>query len=678
MRPALSVLIAICSAALLAPILVPLFSDRVFVSNDLSWFHLPMRHLYREALHSGDSVLWTPSIFAGFYMHGEGQLGMFHPFHQLVYRVLQLQPALNIELIANYPAAFGGTFWFLRRLQLGRAAALFGAMLFGFSGFNLLHHQHINMVAVVAHMPWLLAATDVLIVDERRRARTLAFAAIAIILGSEFLIGFPQGVWWNAITVGAFGLFRAGETRQWGRFLLCGAAALIGTLLGGIQLLPTADAAVHSERMAFTPDFALTYSLHPINVLQLWSPYVFEARVWSKVDLRWLHEFGIYSGAILQVGLMWVWIRPCASPGRRRLIAAVTVFAAVTMLMVLGRYGGLAVLLSHLPVLRTLRAPARYIVLVQFALAILAAMTFDDLIAIADRRIAATSGTMPALWIPAALGIVTTLALNTRVLPYGPQTFSSAAEAARGVAFVVAVTLFVFLAGRQVRWAIFALVIVTAADLAAWGSGYMYREPPRTIEELTRGIPQAPSNPADSYAFAPSRGTYPNVFVMRGYRLTTGYVGLFPAMFHPYYSDTAARLSGANWIFTDDGVRHPAQGGVERVRLLDEQGHAASGVASMVVDRPGHLVVDVVAPGRRTLALTERFHDGWLATVDDVPLQTVPFEHDFLSCVVEGGAQRVNLRFMPRSFVYGSIASAIGAVLLAGVLIIGFRISVPS
>ncbi len=140
---------------------MPLFTGRVFVFNDLSWFHLPMRHLYQQALHSGDSVLWTPSIFAGYYLHGEGQIGAFHPFHQLIYRVLPLGPAFNLELIANYVAAFGGTFWFLRRLQFGQTPALFGAMLFAFSGFNLLHHQHLNMVAVVAHMPWLLAAADV-------------------------------------------------------------------------------------------------------------------------------------------------------------------------------------------------------------------------------------------------------------------------------------------------------------------------------------------------------------------------------------------------------------------------------------------------------------------------------------------------------------------------------------
>jgi len=679
MSRAITVLIAICSAALLAPLVVPMFSGRVFVFNDLSWFHLPMRHLYQQALRSGDSVLWTPSILAGTYMHGEGQIGAFHPFHLLIYRVLPLWLAFDVELIANYLALFAGTFWFLQRLRFSYAPALFGAMLFAFSGFNLLHHGHLNMVAIVAHLPWLLVATDVLMVDERRRARTLALGAIAVIVGSEFLLGFPQAVWWNLIALAAFSVFRAAETRTWRRLLLCGAAVVIGTLLGGIQLLPTADVAAHSERVAFTRDFALTYSLHPVNLLQLWSPYFLIAGVYSKLDSRWFHEFGIYSGAILPVACVWVWSRRHALRVRRRLIVAVTVFAAMTLLLTLGRYGGLAVLLSYVPVLRVLRAPTRYIVLVQFALAILAAITLEDLIAIADRRNAAASRAMPALWIPATLGILTTLALNTGVLPYGPQTFSGAAVAAEGVAFVVTVTVLVFLAGRRVRWALAALVIVTAADLAAWGILYVYSEPPQTIEELMRGIPEAPGDPADSYAVAPWRGPYrTDVLVLRGYRLAGGYLGVFPATFYPLYSDLVVRLSGTKWFFTDDGVRHPAQGGVERVRLLDEQGHAASGVASMVVDRPGHLVVDVVAPGRRTLALTERFHDGWLATVDDVPLQTVPFEHDFLGCVVEGGAQRVNLRFMPRSFVYGSIASAIGAVLLAGVLIIGFRISVPS
>jgi hypothetical protein len=232
----------------------------------------------------------------------------------------------------------------------------------------------------------------------------------------------------------------------------------------------------------------------------------------------------------------------------------------------------------------------------------------------------------------------------------------------------------VFLAGRRVRWALGALIIVTAADLAAWGLVYVYRQPPLTIEQLTPGIAEAPADPTDSYALAPLRGPFHHdQLIMRGYRLTSGYVGLFPATFYPLDSDATARLSGTKWFFTPDGARHAAHDGAERVRLLDEAGQAATGVATVVLDRPGHLVVDVVAPGRRTLALTERFHDGWLATVENVPLQMVQVEHDFLGCVVEAGAHRVSLHFMPRSFVYGSFASAIGVALVAGMLIMGIR-----
>ncbi|MGH9370764.1 MAG: hypothetical protein ACRD15_04460, partial [Vicinamibacterales bacterium] len=225
-----------------------------------------------------------------------------------------------------------------------------------------------------------------------------------------------------------------------------------------------------------------------------------------------------------------------------------------------------------------------------------------------------------------------------------------------------------------VGWAIAALVVVTMVDLGAWGILFIYREPAQTIRALTRAVPPAPDGPADSYASAPARGPYrSNLLVMQGYRLTSGYVGLVPATRHPLESDIALRLSGTRWVFTPDGSRHPAAGGVDRVRLLDEQGHGSTGSARLTVDRPGRLIAQVDAPGRRILAFTERFHDGWSATIDGAPLQMVPVEGDFLGCLVEGGVHRVNLRFLPRSFVYGAILSAMGAVLLAGVLIARLR-----
>jgi uncharacterized membrane protein YfhO len=109
------------------------------------------------------------------------------------------------------------------------------------------------------------------------------------------------------------------------------------------------------------------------------------------------------------------------------------------------------------------------------------------------------------------------------------------------------------------------------------------------------------------------------------------------------------------------------------VRVLDEQGHASAGYARLAVDRPGYLVVRAESPGKGILAFTERFHDGWSATIDGVPAETVRVEGDFLGCVLDAGVHKVTLRFRPRSFVYGSILSAIGAALLAGVLVARLR-----
>ena len=480
----LALVVLICSAALLLPLAWPLLQGRVFVYNDLSWFHLPFRHLYQQALEKGDSLLWTPAIFSGVYFHGEGQTGVFHPLHLLLYRVLPLQAAFNLELLANYVAAFAGTWWFLRRLRFGTEPALFGAMLFAFSGFALLHHHHVNMIAVVAHLPWLLGAADVLIVEDARRPRRLAFAAVALILGSAFLIGFPQAVWWNAIALAAFAALRAGERGRWRTLLTLAAAVAIGVLLGGIQILPSADAVAHSDRAAATGAFALTYSLHPLNLLQLWSPLALTRGAHSVGDYMWFHEFGIYSGAVLPVGLAWVWTRRAALTDRRTLIVGATVFAALMLVLALGRYVGLAGLLVHLPVIGAMRAPARYVVLMQFALAILAVIAVEDLLAIREGRREPPTGRSLLPWVPTLLGVATLVGLNAGLLPYGRHTAATVAGAAPGVALVATVTLLVILAARRVRWALPALVLITAADLGVYGIGFIYREPARSIDRL--------------------------------------------------------------------------------------------------------------------------------------------------------------------------------------------------
>jgi len=50
---------------------VSLLEKRDFRHDDFAALHLPFRYLYREALRSGDSWLWTSAYHSGFYVHGD-------------------------------------------------------------------------------------------------------------------------------------------------------------------------------------------------------------------------------------------------------------------------------------------------------------------------------------------------------------------------------------------------------------------------------------------------------------------------------------------------------------------------------------------------------------------------------------------------------------------------------
>src|SRR5262249_5115005 len=74
----------VCCLALVVAITWPLPARRLFPMNDVLGFHVPVRTLYQQMLAHGDPPMWTPALFAGFDLHGEGQIGAYHPLHQVL------------------------------------------------------------------------------------------------------------------------------------------------------------------------------------------------------------------------------------------------------------------------------------------------------------------------------------------------------------------------------------------------------------------------------------------------------------------------------------------------------------------------------------------------------------------------------------------------------------------
>ena len=105
----------LAAIGLWAAMAVPFVRGQVYVADDLGAFHLPLRAFYTEQLGAGRPFDWMPSLFCGFYLTGEGQVGGYHPLHLLLYRWLPLPTAFDLELLLSYPLMLWGTYGLLLR-----------------------------------------------------------------------------------------------------------------------------------------------------------------------------------------------------------------------------------------------------------------------------------------------------------------------------------------------------------------------------------------------------------------------------------------------------------------------------------------------------------------------------------------------------------------------------------
>ena len=174
--------------------------------DDLGNLGLPLGDFYARQLSHGQSPAWDPGLYCGFNLSGTGG-GVYHPLKMLIYRLLPLPAAFGLEIWIGYPLMLAGTWLWLRR-RLGRAdAAMLGSLGFTFSSFNLLHFIHPAIILTAAHIPWLLWAIDGLLTSRGRRSPAVFAAIIALLTGSQILLGFPQVVWFSLMAEGAYALF---------------------------------------------------------------------------------------------------------------------------------------------------------------------------------------------------------------------------------------------------------------------------------------------------------------------------------------------------------------------------------------------------------------------------------------------------------------------------------------
>ncbi|MEW5719440.1 MAG: YfhO family protein, partial [Chloroflexota bacterium] len=365
----------------------------------------------------GVMPLWNPYLFAGAPFVGDIQSGIFYPLNLLTFFLSSPLTFRDMEYLSilHFFIAGAGMYGFLRwgkwriqnskfkiqnsmtselritnyELRISIPAALAGALAFEFSDLFITHFGNLNLIAVVAWLPLILlfyrrAATD-------RRA---GFAAIAgIFLAVAFFAGHIQSFLFNILALGLFAIFHAltnyrpptadrrppnYELRitnyEFGITPLL-IIALITLGLSAPALLPSIEFTQHTGRAAFSYEQAAQYSLPPAQLIGLVVPGFFGRGPqnawgpWERVEVGYL-------------GVLPLLLALLALVLRRD--APTRFFGALALIGLALALGGYAILHGWLyqfvPGFGQLRAPARFIVLMDFALAALAAFGFDALL----------------------------------------------------------------------------------------------------------------------------------------------------------------------------------------------------------------------------------------------------------------------------------------------------------
>lgn len=401
-----------------------LFSDAWMPAGggDLANFLYPTYKFAAESWRRGVVPMWNPYLFAGQPFLGDIQSSLFYPINLLTFFLSAQLAFRDMEYLAvlHFAIAGVGMYSFLRwgkwklevgdrkhglseadglhecastfqspisNLDLSPFASLAGAIAFEFSDLFITHFGNLNLIATAAWMPLVLLFYRRAVVD-----RSMWFAIISgFFLALAFYAGHVQVLLFIVLSLGMFAIYHANEARRRATsesarssffrhpsvfpifsFVM---VALISLGLSAPMFVPALEFTQHTVRAEFTYKQAAEFSLPPAQLIGLFVPGYFGRGPlaawgpWQRVEVGYL-------------GVLPVLLAFLAIILRRDSLAKfLAIFSLIGLALALGGYAILhGWLYQFVPGFGPLRAPARFIFLLDFGLAALAALGFDELV----------------------------------------------------------------------------------------------------------------------------------------------------------------------------------------------------------------------------------------------------------------------------------------------------------
>lgn len=479
------------SATAIAASLLPLIyffpatrGNLVIAPDDGVIFNVPIRVAVASLIRGGYVPLWNPYFFSGMPLFGAAQAGVLFPLNWF-YLAFSTPVATNQMMLSSYMLAALGAYLYARRIGNSIPGAALTSLVWQWSGFLVNQIGHTNILHTAVLLPWLLWAIDGYGQTGKRNRGLL----LAVVVALQVFAGHQQTFVYALLVAAAYTLVRwraqknsaaasESDDRRPGylRSLVFIAA---GLALAAVQILPTLELLRNSMRSAASYEFFTSFSLPPRFLWTFFAPYVVGGGDGQLFRAPYVGP-AFYAEYVGYVSLATIALALLAFVLRRD---ALTKFWGAVVLvgitLALGRYApfGFYKLIYAVPVLNLFRVPARHLMEVEFALAVLAGRGLTAITAERDR--ARTVG-----WVLAAgvvVFVLTCLAITVgRPAPFhlgrtAPVSILRAPELFLPlvIAAVSAWALWFFARGR--RGALILLLAVMALDLCMWGQSSGWR-----------------------------------------------------------------------------------------------------------------------------------------------------------------------------------------------------------
>ena len=362
-----------------------IFYRNIFASTDLARYFYPLREFGTSLVKELCIPLWNPYILCGTPFLAALQTNVFYPLSVIYYLSPSFNIAFNLYIIFHF--IFAGVFMYslMKYWRYSYTACIISAFVFTFGGYLT---SVITMNTTMSSFIW--TPLILLFFDRALRRYSISSAILCgVFLAIQFLGGNPDLIYGTIWLIFFYMVGYAWVHRKEGygifvkAFIYFIVANIVWILIDAVQILPTLELLLHSERLAGSRFETITkWSMYPTEIFSFIIPYIrgnISVMEGPFDPQKWLISFYVGIGALV-FSITGLFI------DRKKRFVFFWLVLTASIILALGRFTPLySFLYNFIPGFKHVRYPVKFLYLGAISFSVLAGMGYEMIVTLKNK-----------------------------------------------------------------------------------------------------------------------------------------------------------------------------------------------------------------------------------------------------------------------------------------------------